>query len=216
MTSLWHTLVPKPNQSKRVITKFADSFGLVYFGYVSQRDDEHHIVRGMTVSTKHKDDHYCIGTHDGYDVIFVERSDELKDGKKHSWHILEIDMKTDGMPHAFIGSDVRTHGFHELLALKYRSLSESTLGHTATYPSEFNTHFNVHVAADNQIQLERLITPDIADVLASHFKGLVIEVHDDMLYVYSEQSSISLTLLETMLKNGVWLAGLLDTKNRES
>ena len=91
---LQRRLKPGPHSTKRIVNQFADEFGLVYFGYVSQRSDEHHIVRGMTVSTNHHDDHYCIGTFDTYDVVFVERSDTLRNGKKHQWHIMEFDLKS--------------------------------------------------------------------------------------------------------------------------
>lgn len=213
----WHTLVPAGNAAKKTIVEFADAVGMVYFGYVSQRSDDHHIVRGMTVSNKHHDDHYCIGTYDEYDVIFVERSDTLKSGKKHTWHIFEIDLKTDSdIPHAFIGSGTHGHGFHELLGIKYPSLLATDLGATAEYPGDFSKRFKSYVTPAHAVALEQLITPSVAQILATHFSGLVVEIKDNAMFVYSEKGHLTTDLLTTMLKNGVWLAEQLDKNSRQS
>lgn len=201
--------------TKRVIRQFAEESGLVYFGYVSQRSDEHHILRGMTVSTKHHDDHYCIGTYEDYDVVFVERSDQLRSGKKHQWHIMEFDLKTTtDIPHAFIGSGKHGQGFHELLATKYPTLQPTTLGKTAQYPASFSSQFAVYVTPAHAITIEQLITPDVAATIAQHFSGLVVEITDRALYVYSEKSHLSEALLNAMLKNGAWLASRIDENSR--
>lgn len=41
-----------------VLKKFAHKIGLVYFGVVDQHQDDHEVIRGLTVSTTHRDDHY--------------------------------------------------------------------------------------------------------------------------------------------------------------
>lgn len=201
--------------TKQVIRQFADEAGLVYFGYVSQRSDEHHILRGMTVSTKHHDDHYCIGTYEDYDVVFVERSDRLRSGKKHQWHIMEFDLKSDkDIPHAFIGSGKHGLGFHELLATKYPALQPSSLGRTAEYPASFSSRFSIYVTPAHAVAIEHIITPTIAATIAEHFVGLVIEITEHALYVYSEKSHLTVPLLDAMLKNGAWLAARIDENSR--
>lgn len=201
--------------TKRLITDFAETAGLVYFGYVSQRDDDHHILRGMTVSTQHHDDHYCIGTYEGYDVVFVERSDTLKSGKKHRWHIMEFDLKTTAdLPHTFIGSGRHGNGFHELLSMKYPNLLPVQLGAIAPYPEKFLSKFNVYTTPAHAIGFELLIDPETATMIASHFEGLVIELTEQALYIYSEKPALSSDLLLTMAKNGAWLANTIDQNSR--
>jgi len=200
--------------TKKVIREFADDAGLVYFGYVSQRSDEHHILRGMTVSTKHHDDHYCIGTYEGYDVVFVERSDQLRNGKKHQWHIMEFDLKRADMPHTFIGSGKHGLGFHELLATKYPNLQPVALGKTAEYPPAFHARFATYVTPAHAVTIEQFITPDVAAMLAEHFAGLVVEITEHALYVYSEKAHLTAALLDAMLKNGAWLASRIDENSR--
>jgi hypothetical protein len=215
------SFIPKslrsPAQStKKVITEFAEDAGMVYFGYVSQRDDEHHIVRGMTVSNKHHDDHYCIGTYEQYDVVFVERTDTLRNGKKHRWHIMEFDLKsTADIPHAFIGSGRHGHGFHELLDVKYPALQPVAIGAVNSYPQAFTSKFKIYTTPAHALMFERLITPEVAAMLASHFTGLVMEITEQALYVYSEKSHLTKELLDTMLKNGAWLATQLDQNSRQ-
>ena len=202
--------------TKRIVRGVADETGLVYFGYVSQRNDEHHILRGMTVSTKHHDDHYCIGTYDEYDVVIVERSDTLRNGKKHAWHIIEFDLKTTiDIPHIFIGSGRHGSGFHELLDMKFPTLKSISLGSTAQYDSNVVAHFNLYTTPAHAVTAEQLITPEIARVIASNFLGLAIEVTEQALYIYSEKTHLSKALLMTMLKNGAWLAAQLDKNSRQ-
>src|SRR5258706_294200 len=63
--------------TKHAVKQFADKFHLVYFGHVNPRDDDYELVRGVTVSTTHIDNHYTVGTVEGHDLIFVERGDKL-------------------------------------------------------------------------------------------------------------------------------------------
>lgn len=205
----------KANASKRVFKRFSEDAGLVYFGYVSQRSDEHHIVRGFTVSTKHHDNHYCIGTYDDYDVIAVERSDKLRSGKDHVWHILEIDLKSaTDLPHAFISSIHRTPGFHEVIETKYHTMLPHTPGAIHHYSSEFTSQFAMYTTPAHALILERIITPEDADLVSKHFKGLVIEITNDALYIYTEKAHVTEQLLMTMLTNGIWLAKQIDKNSR--
>ena len=47
--------------TKKIIKQFAHKFDLVYFGYVNQREDEHELIRGITVAASHVDSHFCVG-----------------------------------------------------------------------------------------------------------------------------------------------------------
>lgn len=210
------TLSKGSRSSKRLATDFSEAAGLVYFGYVSQRDDEHHIVRGVTVSNKHKDDHYCIGSYDDYDVVFVERSDTLHSGKDHIWHIIEVDLKTEAdIPHMFISSHARATGFHELLKTKYHTMLPHTMGSIHAYPPSFTTEFTVNVTPAHAISAEQIITPDVSDKIAAHFKGLTVEITHDALYIYCERVHVNQATLMTMLTNGVWLAEQIDKNSRQ-
>ncbi len=206
---------PSSKAKKRLITDFAEQAGMVYFGYVSQRSDDHHIVRGFTVSTQHVDDHYCIGTYETYDVMFVERTDTLRSGKRHSWHILEFDLKTTAdVPHFFVESSRANQHSHELLTTKYHSMHPVALGVTTPYPQKFTSHYAVYSSPAHVVAFERLFTPDTTEAMAVHLNGLSFEVTDQSLYVYSEKSHLTSELLHMMLANGLWLAKTIDINSR--
>jgi len=208
-------LLPRTKATRKLVEAFAERTNMVYFGYVSQRSDEHHIVRGMTVSTKHVDDHYCIGTFLGYDVVFVERTDSIQKGRTHRWHIMEFDLKTNvDLPHMFIGSTTHGHGFHHLLATKFPHLAPVALGTDVTYPTQFTNHYSLYVTPAHQQAAERILTPSVALKIGEHFKGLVVDVNEQALYVYSEQPHLSDQLLDVMVRNGAWLARTIDENSQ--
>ena len=60
----------------RLFHDACERYGLVYFGTVEQSDG-HEMVRGLTVSTRAIDRHYCVGSVEGYEVILLERTDQL-------------------------------------------------------------------------------------------------------------------------------------------
>ncbi len=200
---------------KRIIQAFGEEYGLVYFGHVSS-DNEYAIVRGLTLSNRHKDLHYCVGTYGGYDVAFVERSDTLMSpGKKtrnaHQWHIMEFDLHTKhDLPHIFIGLHSHSESFYMQLFTKYPHLRMLALGHMIAYPAEFSEGYRVYGKPAQLIDVETIITPEVAMLISRHFGRVAIEIHDGSLYLYSENLHVSMTLLDAMLKNGIWLAKQLD------
>lgn len=199
--------------TKRIIREFAERSDLVYFGYVSQRDDDHHIVRGITVSTKHRDDHYCIGTYEGYDTMFVERTDAVPGGKVHSWHIIEIDLKhSHDLPHVVLRSKKNAHGFEDLLRIKYPTLHAFHMTTDQYAVPSLDKHFTTFISPVDTHAFFQILPAEKAEMIGTHFDGLDIEICNGALYIYSDKQRISGQLLSTMLTNGVWLASLLDQK----
>ena len=204
--------VAKARVTKRVIDRFADKIGLVYFGYVDQREEDQRLVRGHTVSATHIDSHYCIGTVHGYDVILLLRNDVVrlrnhKQARCH-WLMYTIDLHTKvDVPAFYVGHKTR----EQIYEAKYSSHKPLILGHLAPYPSQFTGHYTVYGNAARTIEIERLITPSVADVIATHFQGASFEVEDNTLYMYIESKYPREPLLEKTLSNGLWLAEQIDT-----
>lgn len=200
---------------KRTIKRFAELFGLVYFGYVSQHDDEHRIVHGLTLSPYHRDEHYCIGTYEDYDVVYVERSDALKVGSKkkqaHRWHIMTFDLKTTrDLPHMLVSIPAHRDGLQRQFNTKFPTKRLLQLGHTTTYAPDFLARYQVYAKPADISAVETIVTPRVAMMLIEHFKGLSFEISRHVLYVYSEHGRLSSDLLEAILKNGRWLAEVID------
>jgi len=200
---------------KGVISKFAEKVGLLYFGMVNQHSDEHEIVRGLTVSSTHHDNHFCIGTVNGYNVSIVNRSDvkHIPDGRivPYDWLIFAVELKTQvAIPHFFINAKNTDHKPYAALFSTYPNMKEVDLSAFKSYDSEFCGRFTVYARPAKTQDIQQIITADTAKVLGAHFWPLAIEQHNNVLYLYSTHEKITSSLLETMLENGLWLARQLD------
>jgi hypothetical protein len=203
---------------KRVFMQFAERLGMVYFGYVDQRSDEHRLIRGLTVSAAHRDNHYCIGNFDGYDVALVERVDTLrfpgKPAKKHEWIIMTFDLRTHAdMPHVFLGLHTHSDLFYAHLFTKFSQLIKAPLGTFGMYDPAFTQRYVMYTEPAQSIAVERVLDPAVTKVIADTFGSLTVEIADGCLYVYAEHQRPTVALLEKMLKHGAWLAQAIDTKS---
>ena len=202
---------------KRVMMDFADRIGLVYFGYVDQRNDEHRLVRGLTMSTRHHDNHYCIGTFQGYDMTLVERSDTIlfpgKPSQTHDWIIMEFDLHANvDLPHIFVGLRSHNDTFYAHLFTKFPALTKAPLGTFSGYLPSFTNRYTVYTAPVYIEVAQRLIDPSVAQVMGDHFGNLMVEISEGSVYVYAEDQRPSQALLDKMLKFGVWLASSIDAR----
>ncbi len=200
---------------KSAIIHFSEKVGLVYFGTVDQHHDDHHIVRGLTASTSHLDEHYAVGTFEDYDVSLVHRIDTTEDtaGKlrTHAWVIFEIKLKHNvDIPHIFMGAHEHKNSPYAKLFSTHTAMQRVPLGTFERYDQEFTSRYSLFARALYFIQVERYFTAAITKVIAAHFWPLSVEVCDGLLYIYADNQPITIRLLETMLKNGLWLAKQLD------
>lgn len=211
-----NTLVSR--QRKQAITKFADRNGFVYFGHVDQHDDDHHIIRGLTVSSTHQDEHYSVGSFDGYDTSLVDRYDVIiqpgKQPKTHRWIILEIDLHNGAdVPHTFLGAHTHTNSSYIKLFTSVSSMQPIPLGTFEPHSDEFTARYSLYSTPTQFIEVERLFTAEVTRTIAAHFWPLTVEVYEGSLYIYSDSKTVTVQLLETMLKNGLWLAQQLDQRS---
>lgn len=202
---------------KRVMMDFAEKIGLVYFGYVDQRSDEHRLVRGLTMSTRHHDNHYCIGTFQGYDMTLVERSDTItfpgKASQTHDWIIMEFDLHTAvDVPHVFVGLRSHTDTFYAHLFTKFPTLAKAPLGAFGGYLPSFTNNYSVYTPPVNVESAQRIIDPSVAQVMGDHFGNLMVELHEGSVYIYAEDQRPTQALLDRMLKFGIWLAASVDAR----
>jgi hypothetical protein len=202
---------------KRVMMEFAEKVGLVYFGYVDQHGDEHRLVRGLTVSSTHNDNHYCIGTFQGYDITLVERTDKIvfpgKATKPHDWIIMEFDLHTKvDLPHVFIGLHAHSDTFYAHLFTKFATLTKIPLGTFGPYDPAFTHRYAIYTEPAQAVAVEQLFDRSITKTIGEQFGSLTVEITDNNLYVYAEHQRPTQALLEKMLKYGVWLAESLDQR----
>lgn len=196
-----------------IIRNFADQVGMVYFGSVHASDDEHRLVRGHTVSHTHIDNHYAVGTTRGYDIALVLRNDIVLTARHHHeqrchWLIMTIDLHTKtGLPHFYVGHRNRDSAFYA----SFEQLSPLYIGGLGAYPHHFTQEYTVYGQATRTIDIERVVTPAMAEVIITHFDDASFEIEDNTIYMYIESQRPTTAQLEKLLSNGLWLAEQIDT-----
>lgn len=203
---------------RRTFIQFAERVGLVYFGYVDQRHDEHRLVRGLTVSAKHRDNHYCVGSFNDYDVSLVERTDTIqfpgKSPKAQDWIIMTFDLHRQvDLPHMFVG--LHTHGevFFAQLFTKFPTMTVLPISASEGYDARFLQRYGLYAHQTQVLSAMRLFSPTVALAIVENFHGLAIEVSEGCLYLYAEHQRPTAALLERMLRYGTWLAQSIDAES---
>lgn len=202
---------------KRAIMRFTEKAGFVYFGNVDQHHDDHHIIRGLTVSSSHKDNHYAVGSFEGYDVSLVDRVDIIESTtghyKTHQWLILEVDLhSTTDVPHIFLGAHNHRDSSYAKLFTAFPALQPVPLGTFEQHGEEFSKRYSLFAAPSHFIEVERYFTAAMTRTIAAHFWPLAVEMSEGSLFVYSDSQAVTTQLLEVMLKNGLWLAQHIDAR----
>lgn len=203
-----------------VYRRFARTYDMVYFGTIGAQDEEHRMVRGVTVSTRHVDNHYCVGTIHGYDVVLLERIDTLKEPgatrpESYRWIILQIDLHAaQSLPHTFI--DGRHHDtiFYKHIFMKFSQLVKVEPRFLSLSDAAFDDHFTAFTSVSNTPILAQLLTQELTATLGAHFAHLDFEWEEDRLIVYCNGKTPTTVLLEHMLRAGLWLARELDQRAR--
>ncbi len=194
--------------TKRAVKHWAQKFDLVYFGRVNQREDDHELVRGITLSAEHKDDHYTVGSFRNHDFIFVERQNILKfPGKQpqaYRWLLLQVDLKRSNVPHIFIDANHHEEVFYANLFVKF-SHFENAAHIFARHPF-FTKHFKVFAQPETFDEVAELLNNEVTAMLAHHFRQFDYELYDDRLVVYASNSVVRPALLQEMMRVGMWLA----------
>ena len=206
---------PRLRARGAAIRRFAKKTGLVYFGAVDQHKDDHEVIRGLTVSTTHRDAHYAVGSFDGYDVSIVDRFDVAYDAQyqpvEHSWLIYQVNLLNTSVPHLFLkplGHSPAAYNkfftaFHTLPAVN--SLLDN-------HSSEFHSRYEVYANAMHVQELEQTLTTHATQTIAARFWPHAIEVYEGKLYVYitEHRQREFEAVLGATLHASVWLASVID------
>lgn len=200
----------RERRTKSVISSFAEDVGMVYFGYTSQRNDEHRLLRGLTTSNSHVDRHYCVGSFQGYDTALVVRREKILDDTVSSrhryWTIVTFDLHTTyDVPPLFMSYRQR----RELIESKYVSLSDIPMIHSAPAQT-FSKHWRLFAKMGQALEVQSLLNDALLAGISNHFDHLAVEVSDNTVYVYSDIKHPTRAQLERQMGNGLWFAQHLD------
>lgn len=202
----------------RVLRAFSKKLGLVYFGLVDQHKDEHDIIRGLTVSTTHRDDHYAVGNYDGTDISVVDRFDVIvnPDGtvSEHFWVIFRLKLDKS-IPHLFLKPLNHTPDSYTKLYNASHQLQPVNSVFLGAHSQEFNTRYEVFASVDQALEIEKLLTTDITQTIAARLWPHAVELVDGYLYFYTTDSTLTETLLESGLSSALWLVEVINQPDSE-
>lgn len=200
--------------TKQVFKTICDRYDLVYFGVMSDRKDEHEMVRGFTLSKSHIDKNYCVGSVSGRDIILLERKSTIsfphKPSQAFSWTIMQFDLHSSSLPHLILNSTRYEEAVYANLFTKFSHLRPYDPSMFVHHDEKFTQKFTVYGSLQHVTDSMRLISIGTASVLAHHFPQLDYEIYDDVLVLYYPRKVSTPTEIEYMIKAGLWLAGEID------
>jgi hypothetical protein len=202
----------------KAIRHFASQVGLVYFGSVDQHVDDHEVIRGLTVSTTHRDAHYAVGSFDGYDISIVDRFDVAYDAHRqpveHSWIIFQINLQDVSPPHVFFKPLGHSPAAYTKFFTAFNTLHVINDVFNDSHSQEFHARYEIYGHAAHVIELEQTLTPYVTQTIAARFWPHAIEIFEGKVYVYiTEHRRPELeAVLGATLQSATWLASVLDKK----
>lgn len=213
-----HHYSPLIRARGKVMRRFAAKIGLVYFGTVDQHKDEHDVIRGLTMSTTHRDAHYAVGSFDDYDVSLVDRFDVSYDAYRrpteHSWVIFQVALQDAALPHLFFKPLGHSPASYNKFFTACNHLHIINDVFNDTHSSEFHTRYQLYGLATHVASIEDTLTPIVTQTIAARFWPHAIEIYEGKLYVYitEHRRREFEAVLAPTLQATTWLAGILDKK----
>lgn len=199
-----------------VIRRFAKKLGLVYFGTVDQHDDEHEVIRGLTVSTTHKDAHYVVGSFDDYDISIVDRFDVISQTKQkpsqQSWLIFQANLHNKTLPHLFFKPLGHSPQAYNKFFTAYNTLHVINDVFSTNHSRDFHSRYELYGHATHAFGLESTLTSYVTQALAAQFWPHAVEIYNGKLYVYITEHRLDETVLGSTLQATTWLASILDAR----
>lgn len=185
-------------------------YDLVYFGTVNAQSDEHMMVRGLTVSAQHVDRHYCVGSVEGFEVILLERTDQLyfpyKKPESYRWTILQIDLDHVNLPHVFLDSRQHQSAFYDAFFAKYPQMRRTDVNLLADHDPRFTRGFTTLCSIQDNSLVAQILSYEITATLGHHFSRYDFELFEDKILVYSSNRTPTRAVIDDMMRAGIWFA----------
>lgn len=212
-------MLPSSSTSARrkAAVAFAKQHKFAYFHKVDPEKEPTHLVRGSTSMPDEEDVNICIGTHNHYDIVLLERSGTIAfedyGSSQHRWYVLQIDLKhASGLPFAFIGTKQQTRAYYARLLTKYRQLYHLVIDSKAEGNLSFHGKYVVLASPSNAHLMTRLLNKDMIDAIVGHNFPFAVEIEGDSLMIITEAAKPNQQLLNRLLHYGLWFAKEIDEK----
>lgn len=197
------------------IKKVAKRLGLLYFGSVDHKRDDHDVVKGLTTSTTHHDKHFAVGTYDGYDIAIVDRHDHIASRTTRRWTIIQVNLReARAYPHLFLLPLHRAEYFEHAFT-GTRHLAPLSLISPALPPQEFSLRYKMLMSIRYSEKVLPLLTSSFYHGIIAHLWPRAVEMKDGKLFVYITEHRLDETVLQTAIQSALWLADQLDTSPYE-
>lgn len=198
-------------KTKQIIKSADETYSLVYFGTVSQTDDEHKPIKGVTFSPHHVDRHYSVGTVEGFDITLLERTDSLsapgKSTEDYRWLLLRVELKPSiKLAHVLMDTAQHEQTYYSKMFAKFGRLHPTNHCFDDPGYGEFTDAFHCYTTPDNLDHLAGLIAPETAQTLLQHFPKFDVEWFDNQIIVSTPDQLMTQQTIEMMLREALWLA----------
>jgi hypothetical protein len=147
-----------------------------------------------------------VGNYDDFDITFVDRED-----KGQRWLICDIDLKEDIVPHLLLIPRHQKESHYDKVFRSLRTLEPMELHE---HSADFESRYQLYFTPEHTHEVQEILPPSVTRTIAAHFWPLAIEVWDGTLFIYSAEKTLTTHDLETVIKNGTWLAQVLTLKDR--
>jgi hypothetical protein len=215
-SQLLHRASSQRRRRGAILRRFDKQVGFVYFGNISQHDDDESTILGFTASLTHDDAHYSVGTFEDYDVRIVDRFDIIKVANaahRQLWTIIEVSLKTSGQPHiAFVPTGREAGEYSRLFSTYSHLLPLNSMVAAYHHSPELHGRYQILARTTFAREVERMFDSPAIVSVGAHFWPHGIEVHRGKLYVYLTQSDLTVPVLGAALQSSVWLAELIDKR----
>lgn len=204
---------PAMRDRARVLKRFYNTVGMLYFGDAHQHDDEYDAIRGFSSSLTHRDTHYAVGAYHGYEVRMTYRTDSKQKGRSFtppSWTILELTLKVRNMPHFFFApTGQQGSGYDKLYAEQPHMQPISSYVSTSNHSPEFYGRYQILARSTRARDVDELLDSPTIVGIGTRFWPYGIEIEHGRLYVYIPDKKLSKQKLESTLASAAWLADSL-------
>lgn len=202
---------------QKTVMRFAKKHDLIYFHSAHPEGGDTPVLRGSSVSTDQVDANFCIGSHAGYDMAFVERlSSTVFEGYKttiHRWYVLQIDLKqAHDLPFIFLGTKQQPKAYYARVLTSHRDTRYLTIGESSEKSTSFHATYALLASPAELHLLYRLFTNEVIESVATYKYPFSVEIEGDSLIVMTEVVKPGEQLLDELLHYGLWFAKEIDKR----
>lgn len=202
---------------RRTIRQFARTFRLLYFASANDSLAKTDTARGSVSAHGQLDQHICIGAHDGYELVFLDRRVTIDTHEglsaQHHWFILQIDLhRHSALPFIFVGTKQQSKAFYTRLFAAER---EARLLDPEYFvdTEKFNRHYTLVASPGEHTTIAQILSQPITDTMTKHGYPFALEIHRDRLLVITDADRPTVASLTKLIHYGLWMARHIDSVN---